>query len=84
MVALRPFGAILPTSKPALRRRALSFLRGASPPATPQTVRTLSVSRVLTVSRTDWLALVATFPMSAEHVLDNLLEEAQRVSGHRL
>jgi hypothetical protein len=49
------------------------------PPSCPQAVRTVSVCRVLSLSRTAYMALVASFPLSSELMLDNLLKEAQSV-----
>ena len=46
-------------------------------------MRTLSVCRVLSLSRIAYMALAASFPLSAEKVLSNLLEEAGRVRGLR-
>jgi hypothetical protein len=49
-------------------------------PKTPaQTVKTASVCRVLVLGRAAYQALAAAFPLSAEAVLDNLLEAAQEV-----
>jgi hypothetical protein len=44
-----------------------------------QAVRTACVCRVLSLSRTAYLALAAAFPISAERVLGNLLEAAEEV-----
>jgi len=53
----------------------------ATPP--PQTVRTTTVCRVLSLGRPAYQALLAAFPLSAEKVLDNLLEAAQEVGVRR-
>ncbi|KAI8469642.1 MAG: hypothetical protein J3K34DRAFT_276757 [Monoraphidium minutum] len=42
-----------------------------------QAVRTVSVCRVLSLSRTAYMALAAAFPLSAERILANLLDAAQ-------
>ncbi|KIY97805.1 hypothetical protein MNEG_10157 [Monoraphidium neglectum] len=44
-----------------------------------QAVRTACVCRVLSLSRTAYLALAAAFPISAERVLGNLLEAAEEM-----
>ena len=49
-------------------------------PCTPppqQTVRTVSVCRVMALSRTAYIALASVFPMSTQMLLDNLMREAQ-------
>lgn len=49
------------------------------PPPCAQIVRTTTVCRVLSISRTAYMALAASFPLSTEIMLDNLLNEAQEV-----
>ena len=44
-------------------------------------MRTLSVCRVLSLSRQDYLSLAAAYPLSAKTMMDNLLRAAQEVGG---
>jgi hypothetical protein len=39
----------------------------------------VSVCRVLSISRTAYMALAGAFPLSAERMLDNLMQAAQEV-----